>query len=238
MLGRFLEISLATDDIAASVGFYEQLGFRQLSCADSWHWPYCALSDGRLTLGLHRYDAPRCTLSFVRPGLIDAMQALDFSGFVPHQSQLGFEDFHLMELRDPGGQELRLLEARTCSPDSEGYRESGCGYFAAVSIPAADPDASSDYWGRAGFISHEAENLPYPHRLLTSDLLNLRLHQPASLANPALVFTAPDMQQCLARLRALQLPTAPRLPFALNSRSNALLLAPEGTQLLLLESDY
>ena len=153
MLGRFLELSLATGDIAASVGFYEQLGFRQVPCTDSWNWPYCVLSDGRLCLGLHRYDEPRFTLSFVRPGLLDAMQALAFSGFVPHQRQLGFEDFHLLELRDPGGVDVRLLEARTCSPDSDGYHESQCGYFAALSIPAANTDASSDYWSRAGFIA-------------------------------------------------------------------------------------
>ena len=88
---------------------------------------------------------------------------------------------------------------------------------------------------------------PWPHAAIRLDrrwtthrvsVLNLRLHQPASLVSSALVFTAPDMQQRLARLRALQLPTAARLPFALSNSCNALLLAPEGTQLLLLESDY
>jgi hypothetical protein len=238
MFGRFLEISLATDDIAVSVGFYEQLGFRQLPCADAWSWPYCALSDGRLCIGLHQYAEPRVALCFVRPGLAEATQALEFSGFVPHCSRLGFEDFHRLELTDPDGQEFRLLEARTCSPDSEGYRESQCGYFAGFSMPVADADAASDYWARGGFIAHEEEALPYPHRLLSSDNLNLRLHKPQALPQPALVFTATDMRARLVKCREQELSLATRVPFGLNPQANGLLVTPEGRQLLLLESEY
>ncbi len=237
MFGRFLEISLATDDIAVSVTFYEQLGFRQLPCTDAWSWPYCALSDGRLCLGLHQYTEPRVALCFVRPGLTEAMQALEFSGFIPHSRQLGFDDFHRLGLRDPGGQELSLLEARTCSPDSEGYRETQCGYFAGFSMPVANPDVTSDYWARSGFIAHDEETLPYPHRPLTSNNLNLRLHKPRALPQPALIFTAHDMRERLIRCREQELPLARRLPFGLDPEANGLLVTPEGTQLLLLESE-
>jgi catechol 2,3-dioxygenase-like lactoylglutathione lyase family enzyme len=237
MFGRFLEISLVTDDIAASVAWYEQLGFRQLPCTDAWSWPYCALSDGRLCIGLHQTVETRIAISFVRPGLAAAVQALEFSGFIPHTSRLGFEEFHRLELRDPSGQDFRLLEARTCSPDTEGYRESQCGYFAAFSMPVTDDGATGDYWARAGFIAHEEESLPYPHRPLTSNHLNLRLHQRQALAQPALVFIATDMTNRLERLRALDLPLARRVPFGLDNAGNGLLQAPEGTQLLLVAGE-
>src|SRR5882672_3074097 len=52
MFGRFLEISLNTSDIAASVQFYERLGFTQLTTGDTWPHPYGVLSDGRLGIAL------------------------------------------------------------------------------------------------------------------------------------------------------------------------------------------
>ena len=58
MFGRFLELSLTTADIAASVQFYERLGFSQLTTGDTWTHPYGVLSDGRICLGLHQRRGP------------------------------------------------------------------------------------------------------------------------------------------------------------------------------------
>ena len=55
MLGRFLELSVATDDIRTSVEFYERLGFTQCVTSDVWPHPYGALTDGRLVIGLHQH---------------------------------------------------------------------------------------------------------------------------------------------------------------------------------------
>ena len=52
-LGRFLEISLAATDVAASLAFYESLGFVQASVGEAWPHPYAVVTDGRLSLGLH-----------------------------------------------------------------------------------------------------------------------------------------------------------------------------------------
>ena len=45
MIGRFLELSVQTDDILASVEFYERLGFRQLQVGETWSHPYAVLTD-------------------------------------------------------------------------------------------------------------------------------------------------------------------------------------------------
>ena len=42
MLGRFLEISLHTPDIQASLEFYESLGFEQASVSETWPYPYAS----------------------------------------------------------------------------------------------------------------------------------------------------------------------------------------------------
>jgi predicted enzyme related to lactoylglutathione lyase len=241
MFGRFLEVSLATHDIAASVLFYEQLGFQQLPCTDAWKYPYCAMSDGRLCLGLHQRPEsaiePAMVLSFVRPGIVEAAGELQRYGVEIVSRRLGFEDFHELLLRDPTGQHIKLIEARTCSPDAEGNRESDCGYFTACSLPCADVLNTTLYWSAAGFIAYETEALPYEHQLLGSDRLNLWLHDPTALRQFALVFTAEDMPNRLEALRTRGHATGSRVPFQLARDGNATLLTPDGTQLLLLETE-
>jgi len=58
IFGRFLEFSIATRDIRASVQFYEELGFRQLLTGDIWQHRYGVLTDGRLVIGSMSGAAP------------------------------------------------------------------------------------------------------------------------------------------------------------------------------------
>jgi hypothetical protein len=67
---------------------------------------------------------------------------------------------------------------------------------------------------------------------MTSDHLDLAVHRPRTLDAPLLVFSAPDMGERIERLRTLGCESA-ALPRGLDPRHNALLEAPEGTSLLL-----
>jgi catechol 2,3-dioxygenase-like lactoylglutathione lyase family enzyme len=103
MFGRFLEVSLATPDIGASVSFYERLGFRQLTTGDTWRHPYGVLSDGRLCIGLHQRPGPVPLLSFVRPELATHVHEMRAAGLEPNYTRLGDEDFHELNLHDSAG---------------------------------------------------------------------------------------------------------------------------------------
>ena len=70
MLGRFLEFSVATPDIAASFDFYSRLGFAQVPAGDAWPHPYAVLTDGRIHIGLHATEPDTPQLTFVRPLLL------------------------------------------------------------------------------------------------------------------------------------------------------------------------
>ena len=237
MFGRFLEISLATHDIAASVLFYERLGFTQLNCGDTWSHPYGVLSDGRVCIGLHQRPLTAPTLTFVRPELARHLRSLQAAGFEPHYTRLGESDFHELQLRDPAGQEIALLEARTFSPGPADLPESRCGYFSAYSLPAQDFDAGQSFWEHGGFVALDIVDTPFVHLPLTSDWLNLSLHRPRTIEAPMLVFTDAGMAARLAALQSLDLRYSNELPRSLDRRSNALLIAPEGTLLALLTAD-
>jgi catechol 2,3-dioxygenase-like lactoylglutathione lyase family enzyme len=237
MLGRFLEVSLATRDIAASVAFYEQLGFTQLPTNDSWSYPYCALGDGRLCIGLHQHAAPAASLCFVHPGLQAHVERLQHQGLEPREQHLGFEDFHHARFDASDAQNLCLQEARTFSPATVAAA-ARCGYWAAWSIPSRDFAASVAFWDRLGFIAHERVSEPFIHLPMSADHLNLALHRPEDLRWPALVFESEQMARIVSKLQALDFDTRQHLPPGLDPRENGLVSAPEGTRLLLLQGEY
>jgi len=237
VFGRFLELGVTTSDIVESLRFYERLGFSQLTTGDTWTHPYGVLSDGRLCLGLHQRGGPARLLTFVQPGLAAHVHELRAAGFEPHYQRLGEDDFHELQLRDPSGQEIALLEARTFSPPRPDHARSHCGWFSSISIPTLDTESVQAFWEHAGFVALNVEDDPLAEVALTSDQLTLTLHGPRALPTPVLVFTDPLMGPRLEALAGAGVTGAPGLPAGLDPRTNALLEAPEGTLLLLLEAE-
>jgi catechol 2,3-dioxygenase-like lactoylglutathione lyase family enzyme len=237
MFGRFLELGIATADIPASVQFYERLGFAQLITGDAWSHRYGVLSDGRIHLGLHECAMSSPALTFVLPQLASAQQRLRAAHFEPEFAALGEDSLHRLHLRDPGGLAVTLLEARTYSPAPPGsHAQSLCGYFSHLSLPQDDYQAAREFWERAGFVALAEESEPFPHLPLTSDHLDLGFHRRALFDAPLLVFECADVGKNIARLRALDVPLSARLPRGLNAQHSALIQAPEGASLLLLQA--
>jgi hypothetical protein len=70
LLGRFLEYSIPTPDIRASFDFYVKLGFSEAPAGETWTHPYAVVTDGRISIGLHRLEDAEPTLTFVKPDLL------------------------------------------------------------------------------------------------------------------------------------------------------------------------
>ena len=236
MIGRFLEIGIATTDIRASVEFYEALGFTQAQTGDIWPHPYGVLTDGRVYIGLHQTRLESPVLTFVRPGIADHLAALERLGLEPSTVNIGGEVFNEVGFHDPAGQPVRLLEARTYSPsDRSGLEPSRCGVFRSLSMPATGFEAARSFWEAMGFAAGETAAHPYPHLPLTREGLDLALHRPQLSAEPLLAFGDPAMAERIAALRELALGPLEPPPRGLDRHGNALLRAPEGTVLLLLQ---
>jgi catechol 2,3-dioxygenase-like lactoylglutathione lyase family enzyme len=238
VIGRFHEISLRTDDIRASVEFYERLGFTQASTNDTWNHPYGVLTDGRIFLGLHQRRFPSPAVTFVRAGVAEVADALEARGIELDMRKTGEESFNEIGFRDPGGQNIIVLEARTYSPVTRTDSETSlCGYFTEFSMPEPDFDAAREFWEPLGFVATEEPDAPYAHLPLTSDHLDIAFHRPRTLDRPMLVFRDANMRERLARIRAMGMRDAGELPRGLPPAGNALIEAPEGTPLLLLEGE-
>ena len=238
MLGRFHEISLLTTDIRESVEFYERLGFTQAATNDAWTHPYGVLTDGRLFIGLHqrRFSAP--ALTFLHEGVATFAGELEASGIELETRKTSEDSFNELGFRDPDGQSVIVLEARTYSPVTRRAEDTSlCGYFIEYSMPTADFEVARKFWEPLGFVATEEPDAPYAHLPLTSDHLDIAFHRPRTLDRPMLVFREANMRERLARIRALGVKETGELPRGLPAAANALIESPEGTPLLLLEGE-
>ena len=156
MLGRFLELSVWSRDIAASVAFWEALGFEHGVVGDTWKHRYAVLSDGSLVLGLHEYEFPSPSLTWVRPGLAELLLEFTALGIHFDFAKTAPDQFNEAGFRDPAGQVVTLLEARTWSADfGHEWAPSLLGHFVAYRYPARDPAATVAYWERLGLVPDE-----------------------------------------------------------------------------------
>ena len=239
LLGHFHEISITTRDIRASVEFYDALGFSQCRTGDTWPHPYGVLTDGRVFLGLHEYVFPSPSVTTVRPGIAAAIPEYTALGIELAFAKTGDDCFNEIGLRDPAGQMITILEARTYFPtDRQPGQQSLCGWFEAFSLPATDFAATAAFWERLGYVALESAESPWLHQPLAGNDLPLALHRPRTLDRPMLVFAADDIPSLITRLESLGLPPdTTDLPRGLTSSTALLLDSPEDTPLLIVSAD-
>jgi len=238
MLGRFLEISVTTPAILESLTFYESLGFQQIAVGEVWTHPYAVVTDGRLVLGLHERRAPPIGLTYVQPDLLHHLSGLRELGLMFSEEHIAADTFHHAAFSDPHGLHVNILEARTFSPSTvRSDAISMCGYFSELAIPARAFDPAREFWEPLGFVAMDVSEDPLSRMTLTSDHLNLGFLKTRTLRKPVLVFEDAGMAARLATLRERGFALSDDMPDALDAEMNAVLEAPEGTRLLLMQAE-
>jgi catechol 2,3-dioxygenase-like lactoylglutathione lyase family enzyme len=237
VLGRFLELSLATPDIQASLDFYGRLGFSQAEVGDAWPHPYAVVTDGRIHLGLHQAEIPAPSMTFVKPDLLKQLDTLERLGMKSEFRRLGNDVFNEVGWFDPSGHLIRLIEARTFSPSKRRVTETSlCGYFLEIALPTPDKEGSKNYWEQFGFVGIEEMDDRLPHISCTSDTVDVGLYEPAHLQRCTLRFEVDDVGGTLARLSHLGLTPNGEIPSPLRQLPAAMLITPEGAQILLIQA--
>lgn len=236
MLGQFLEISVHSSDVLASLQFYEKLGFTQVATNDAWTHPYGVVTDGRCVIGVHAFDFPAPSLTFVAPGLRKRVEPLEAAGAEFEFLKLADDEFHELGFFLPDEQMVTLLEARTFSPPQlDTIAPALTGFFAEYRIPVEDRDSARERWLQFELLDNEPVDALHDAASLCCTGLNIGLTESRQVKRPLLVFHVDDLAECRSTLeqrgivaeQPRQLPRgdAPRLR----------LHAPEGTELLLVE---
>jgi hypothetical protein len=232
VLGRFLEYSIPTSDIRASLDFYLKLGFSQAQVGESWAHPYAVVTDGRLHLGLHQLETAVPALTFVKPDVLGQVDELESRGVVLEYRKLGNDVFNEVGWLDPSGHLVRLIEARTFSPVKHPHG-SQCGYFLEIALPVPDRGLAKQYWEQLGFVGLDELDAALPHISCTSDSIDIGLYDPLQLRVPTLVFETDAVKESLAHLASAGIAPTGLPPAPLRHHPAAVLAAPEGTAILL-----
>lgn len=238
MFDRFLEISVYAPEIRESLAFYESLGFVQAPVGEAFDHPYAVVTDGRLFLGLHGRAPASPALTFVMPRLMRGIEQLEELGIELEEVKLGNEVFNRASFRDPSGHCVNVFEARTFSPPQfETEPATTCGYFTEYGLPVREQGPMRLFWEALGFVAWDEQSEPFARTAITSDYLNLALYRSRAFRQPVLTFEDRDMRERLARLKERGLRLSDEMPDSLEDSCNAVLVAPEGTRLLLLQSE-
>lgn len=205
MLGDFLELSLTTPDMLASLDFYRKLGFQEAPVGGGWRHPYAVMTDGRLYLGLHKREPQVPTLSFVLPELRHKLADFEALGIEFSHVNIEPHRFNHFGFADPDGGQLMLLEARTYSPmHMSDLEPSLCGYFTEYRLPVLDVAMSARFWEVLGLIVETDADGDYAQASWGG--INLGLERARPRARPALVFESLDLEQATAHIGMRGLP--------------------------------
>ncbi|HEY3858536.1 MAG TPA: hypothetical protein VGM47_02865, partial [Gammaproteobacteria bacterium] len=205
MLGDFLELSLSTQDILASLDFYRKLGFVEAPAREAWRHPYTVVTDGRLYIGLHAREALPPALSFSLPDLRSHLPKLEALGLEFTYCNIELHRFNEVGFPDPDGGLVALLEARTYSPVHVSQVQATlCGYFLEYRLPVRDPAATLAFWEQLGLIAAPAED-GQPAQISWGGI-NITLQDFGPRTKPALVFVNNGLQETEALLEMRGLP--------------------------------
>lgn len=188
-LGRFHEISISTRDLAASLKFYELMGFARGQVGNAWPHPYGVVTLGGVTLGLHEYKFPSPSFTSVHDDIGAALSAYRDAGAVIAFAKTGPDCFNEFGLRDPAGHMITLLEKATHPDDAWNPTSTSptLGEFIAFSLPSAAPEISAGFWQTLGAAPTTGRPC-WTATWLRAGGLTVAIHDEALLEHPALVF--------------------------------------------------
>jgi hypothetical protein len=146
MLKKYLEFSVYTPDILASLGFYKALGFAELDTNDVWTHRYAVVSDDDICIGLHDrvFDAP--TLTFVQEDLARHARSMSDHGFNFSFLKIDEDVFNELGFVDRDGYMISMLEAKTFSPAADDLDDSLCGSWFELTLPVRDAMNAGLFW--------------------------------------------------------------------------------------------
>jgi len=188
-LGRFHEISVSTQDLDASLRFYELMGFSRGAVSDAWPHPYAVVTVGGVTLGLHEYPFPSPSFTSIHDDIHGALAVYRAAGAVIAFAKTGPDCFNEFGLCDPAGHMITLLE-RATHPDNAWNPNStsqALGEFIAFSLPSAASEISVGFWQALG-ADPQRGRPSWPATWLRAGGLTIAIHDEAQFGYPALVF--------------------------------------------------
>jgi hypothetical protein len=234
-IGRFLEVSVRSQDVVESLLWYKTLGFSELETADVYPHKYAVVSDGVLNIGIHDRDVDAPAITFVQPDLARHARSMADHGFEFSFMHLGEERFNEIGVKDRDEHLITMVEARTFHGDDRDDNDSACGNWFELTLPVRDAMHSARFWGPvAGSILQMREE-PTVHMRFGAGGMALGLSESIALEQPSLCFKCQDKSAVkhLVEARGVEATEFPGFEGAF-----MVLTAPESTRQYLFDEDF
>lgn len=231
MLGRFLELTVHCDAIMDSWSFYQRLGFGAALMSDNTPDAHSVVSDGRISIGLHNGAPQLPHLTFVHSDLVAHANALENLRLRLSRRDITDATFNQIETLTPDAISIRLLEARTFSP-MDASRPSALGWFDEIVLSVTNVRASGDFWESLGCVLIDNGGDSWPPHTLTCDTINIGLCTRSRWKTPALLFSTTDLTSVRDAVERCGVVPEEILPRPLDPDTHLLVMAPEGTPLI------
>ncbi|HUD96971.1 MAG TPA: hypothetical protein VMO24_05465 [Woeseiaceae bacterium] len=235
MLGTFLEFSVRSPDILASLAFYKALGFTELTIGDVWKHKYAVVSDGDICIGLHDRDFDSPSLTFVHPDIAKHSRDMTDHGFDFSVLRIDEDVFNELAFRDRDGHTVTLLEARTFSPPVDDVPRSTCGEWFEIVLPVKDAMRTGRFWAPLTPVLLRIREEPTMHMRFDAAGTPLGLSESIALKTPSLCFKCRDREALSA---AVAHHGIRHLDFPGFEGAFSELVSPDGTRLYLFAEDF
>jgi catechol 2,3-dioxygenase-like lactoylglutathione lyase family enzyme len=235
MLGRFLEFTVATPDILASLSFYKQLGFHELEGGDVWPHKYAVVSDGEVCIGLHERALQSPALTFVHQEVAKEARSMADRGFEFSYLQIDDDSFNELGFLDNDGHLITFIEARTFSKPDEDMKNSLCGRWFETTLPVRDTVRAGLFWAPLAPKLLRMREEPTTHMRFEAAGMPLGLSESIALSGASLCFRCDSREEIWIALakHGFKHKEFPGFEGAFMS-----LEAPEGTTLYLFDEDF
>ena len=234
-LGEFLEFSVETSDILASLGFYKSLGFTELKSGDVWSHKYAVVGDGELCIGLHERNFDSPAITFVQRDLAKRARSMTDHGFNFSLMRLDEDVFNELGITDRDGNMITMVEARTFHAAGESVLDSLCGSWFEVSLPVREAVHAAQFWASVAPAVLRIREEPTTHMRFDAGGVAVGLSESIALEQPSLCFRCRDKAVLSAFIENEGLPHE-RFPGF--EGAFVAIKAPEGTTLFVFDEDF
>lgn len=235
MLGKWLEFSVQTDDVAESLSFYKALGFTEIESSDVWSHRHAVVTDGDICIGLHErvFDSPALTL--VQNDLAKHARSMTDHGYDFSFMRLDEDVFNEIGFTDRDGHMISLIEARTFPPPPDDVEDSLCGRWVELTLPVRDVMQAGFFWAPLAPAVHAIREEPTMHMRFDATGVALGLSESIALKSPSLCFRCQDRATLLTLLEQRGIPYEKFPGF---EGAFVAIMAPEGTVLYAFDEDF
>ncbi|MER3523630.1 MAG: hypothetical protein C4326_06050 [Ignavibacteria bacterium] len=236
-LGNYAHISVSVQRLDVSAPFYAKIGFRKLIESED-PAPWMLVTDGKVNLHLYESHFASPALHYFSAHMRDKVLELMRLGIKPEQQRSKDGKRLQHAFFDPNEVIIMLMHYDdSIMPKPNGFSESKIGAFGELSVDTAELDASIAFWQKLDFAVSLRGEKPYPWAILTDGVMILGFHQTDAFTMPALTYYSNDVHSCLHALEAAGIHSVRRLHDHDGRVRGAVITAPDGQTIFLLEGE-